>query len=137
MDVVLMVNGQDDSHEGMSLLGHSPAAGTLDFGDQSVDVQPLEQTGDSGTGVWVVLNWSCGSGKLLSDVPITEALQQVFAAHDGGEEPDVLEAGGIEAAIGSPLLANRVGQGLDLLAGGCRVLNDRQGVEVPPIGSQA
>lgn len=74
MDVVLLVDGQDGSHEGVSLAGDAPAAGTLDFGDQSVDVEPLEQARDSGGGepVWHGRPW--GAAELLSNVPVAEAL---------------------------------------------------------------
>ncbi len=117
-----MVNLQDRRQEGVPFPGDAPASGSLDFGDQSVGVQSLEQSGDVGAGPFGMLGLPSGGDKLLSDISITEALEQVFAAHHGGEEPDVLGRGGIEPAMGSPVLADRVGQGLNLLACDGRVI---------------
>jgi len=84
---------EDCSHEDLPFVSEAPAARTLDLGDESMQVETLEQPGDvSGLTAGFDLVWG-GEAEMVADVSVGEALEQVLTAHHRGEQTDVVAAG--------------------------------------------
>ena len=132
-----MVKQKKGSHEGMALVSDAPSARVLDLGDKTMHVKPLEKPGDAGR-LSAGLGGVAGGGEQVrANVPVGEAAQKVFPAHDGCEEADVGGVGRIETPVGTFTAADGLGQGMDLFVGRRRIAYPGQGIQVPSVGGPA
>ena len=124
-------------HEHLPFVSEAPPARTLDLGNETVHVQTLEQPGDASglaAGFGLV---SGGEIEVPTDVSVGEALEKVLTTHQGGEQADVVAAGGVETPIGTVPMADRLSQRVHLLMGRKGVIDDGQGVQIPAVGGPA
>lgn len=134
--IVFAVDDQYGAHECMTLLGEAPTTTAWNFGDQTVDVQSLEQSRYSGALAGAFPLSSCWLEETASNVLIAKAVDGVLAAHGSGEESDVVRSGRVEAPVGAVVLANRPSQGREAMPGLSGILDRSQGIEIPTVGGQ-
>lgn len=97
--------------------GDSPAAGVRDFGDEAADREAFPEAADGSAGSAGRL---CRGGP-FEDTPevfVAEAVGDVVAVQDGGEQVEIAAAGGIEARRAS-------GRGLASVPRGWPVRDER------------
>ena len=92
-----MVEYKNGGHEGMALVSDAPSTRTLDLGDESVHMKPLEEPGDAGR-LSPGLGGVAGGGEQVgSNVPVGESGLHVRAvvpvlSTKSGAEPQTLQA---------------------------------------------
>lgn len=112
----------------------SPAAGMRYFGEESANMQPLEDASESSTLAITNTRVLTFAVEADADLGVVEAVKEVFSVQEHTQHLDVLPACGIEAGVTAVVDALRLRQTLDLMVGRSGIIDDRQGVEVTQVG---
>lgn len=126
-----------NTHDLMSFIGDTPAAGMRDFSNQSADMESFQETRDASALMTKQLWIGDCYIQSFTDVAIAEALDGMLAAEDGLKKGDILMGGGIEAAIGATADFERRRTGVEEPIGGRRVIDASQGIQIATVGGGA
>ena len=96
-------------------------------------MQPFEEAGDVGAAPTIVFGGRAEEAKAQLAVP--EALQQVFAAEDGGKEGEVRERRGIERTRRTALaIPHGLDEAVEGPVGRRGIVDDGEGIEIAVVG---
>jgi len=125
----------DCAEDFLSFCGDSPSTSPRYLGDQFSDVKPLEQSAGfvdlASTAFWVFAGWK----DLATDVFVVETMNQMISREHGLKKPDIRCGGWIKAGIASLSDYFSLREPCYQLVGRRRVIDDREGFQIPVIGS--
>lgn len=76
------------AHDAESEVADSPTPRAWDLGDESIDVEPMQEPADLGAALpGIVVQTECGGAESSAQVAVGEAAERVSAVHQGGEVP--------------------------------------------------
>lgn len=134
IEAQVMLDGH--GHKLLALGGDFPAPGSRHFGDESVDMEALEETGDSSTVTALDCFVERRGEQCHADIAIAKAADSMLAAHDSIEQTDVLFGCGVESAKGAFSFANGFCALTDQLTGSIGVVDDGKSINVSLVGRE-